>query len=62
MRRYRNPPPWVQEPDPNEQAHAVMNALVERLDPPSYEEARREVTGLLVEAAESLDIPVVRTD
>lgn len=63
MRRHRNPPPWVVGPDPNEQAHAAMNALVERLDPPplppGYEAARHEAAGLLAEACRLEGIPVV---
>ena len=66
MRRRRcNPPPSVQGPDCNVLAHAVMDEAIARLDGPPLEmtgEAeRREMFGLLAEAAESAGVLVVRT-
>ena len=66
MRRRRNPPPWVLGPDCNELAHSVMDEAIERLDgappdTPFEAERRRETFDLLVQAAEEVGIPVVRT-
>ena len=64
-RRKCNLPPSVQGPDCNVLAHAVMDEALARLDGPPLEmtsdEERREMFGLLAEAAESVGIPVVRT-
>ena len=64
-RRKCSLPPSVQGPDPNVLAHAVMDEAIERLDSPPLQMTgdadRREMFGLLAEAAESAGIPVVRT-